>query len=353
MKVGILTFHRAHNYGAVLQCYALQEVLKGMGHDVEVIDYRQPVIEKEYNRWSFITLIKRIIKFWLLKNYIILLFQQAKKRRMFNPFVNNYLNVSNKCSFQKIPMDYDTYVIGSDQLFSLDITGGLDPIYSGSFQIKQGAKRIGYAISSNVQSIEKIGSNGWKNINSKFSALSVREETLSRQINLLSNLSFNVCLDPTLLTTASFWDKIVSKTYKSGKYVVMYEVRKTKDDFLKKRTKKIADANGLKVIDLSGGDYSVEDWLLYIKNAECVLTTSFHACVFALIFKSPLYAYTLDDGKDYRYTDLLKKVGATDIIKSRTDEPTDIPSLDFEIIGERLVHLAEPSLEFLKVNLKN
>ena len=41
MKIGILTFHRAHNYGAVLQCYALQEVLKGMGHEVEVIDYRQ------------------------------------------------------------------------------------------------------------------------------------------------------------------------------------------------------------------------------------------------------------------------------------------------------------------------
>lgn len=49
MKVGIITYHRAHNYGAVLQCYALQEVLKRMGHDTQIIDYRQPFIEKLYN----------------------------------------------------------------------------------------------------------------------------------------------------------------------------------------------------------------------------------------------------------------------------------------------------------------
>ena len=49
MRIGILTFHRAHNYGAVLQCYALQETLKRMGHDVQVIDYRQPWIEDFYN----------------------------------------------------------------------------------------------------------------------------------------------------------------------------------------------------------------------------------------------------------------------------------------------------------------
>ena len=52
MKVGILTFHRAHNYGAVLQCYALQETLKRMGHDVQVIDYAQPWIEEFYKLFS-------------------------------------------------------------------------------------------------------------------------------------------------------------------------------------------------------------------------------------------------------------------------------------------------------------
>ena len=53
MKIGILTFHRAHNYGAVLQCYALQEILKGMGHDVEVIDYRQQWIEDFYDLFGW------------------------------------------------------------------------------------------------------------------------------------------------------------------------------------------------------------------------------------------------------------------------------------------------------------
>ena len=53
MRVGILTFHRAHNYGAVLQCYALQKVLKNLGHEVQVIDYRQPYIENLYAVFSW------------------------------------------------------------------------------------------------------------------------------------------------------------------------------------------------------------------------------------------------------------------------------------------------------------
>ena len=53
MKIGILTFHRAHNYGAVLQCYAMQEILRRMGHDVQVIDYRQPWIEEFYKFFGF------------------------------------------------------------------------------------------------------------------------------------------------------------------------------------------------------------------------------------------------------------------------------------------------------------
>jgi hypothetical protein len=351
MRIGILTFHRAHNYGAILQCYALQEVLKNMGHEVEVIDYRQPVIEKEYNKWSFVTLIKKIIKIWLLEDYIKLLIDESKRRKMFCQFRKSYLNIKHKCDSNHIPIGYDVYVIGSDQLLALDITNGIDPVYSGRFYMKSEGKRIGYAISTNLRSIERIGSKGWEEIYSHFSALSVRENTLSKQIYLLSGLNIDVCLDPTLLTTASFWNQIKSKTYKSGKYVVMYEVRKTKENFLMKKAEKIAKANELNVIDLSEGFFSVEDWLLYIKNAECVVTTSFHATVFALIFKRPLYSFVLEDGKDYRYTDLLFKVGAEGVIKTRKDEPTTIPNLDFEAIANRLTHLAESSIEFLKRNI--
>ena len=60
MKIGILTFHRAHNYGAVLQCYALQERLKMAGYDVSVIDYRQPAIERAYKCFDVLYLLKNV-----------------------------------------------------------------------------------------------------------------------------------------------------------------------------------------------------------------------------------------------------------------------------------------------------
>ena len=98
MKIGILTFHRAHNYGAVLQCYALQEVLKGMGHDVEVIDYRQKWTEEVYKPFS-LTVMKvrckgvhstiRYIK-GLHKRYTAV----KKKRASFEAFNSTFLTIS-------------------------------------------------------------------------------------------------------------------------------------------------------------------------------------------------------------------------------------------------------------------
>ena len=76
MKIGILTFHRAHNYGAVLQCYALQEVLKGMGHEVEVIDYRQPAIDIAYSSWRLRWFLYKFVKIWKMYDYLHLLYDK-------------------------------------------------------------------------------------------------------------------------------------------------------------------------------------------------------------------------------------------------------------------------------------
>ena len=98
MKIGILTFHRAHNYGAVLQCYALQEVLKGMGHDVEVIDYRQSAIDKAYNSWRLRWFVYRLVKIWKMYGYLHLLYEEGKRRYKFGGFLKNYLNVQHTCT---------------------------------------------------------------------------------------------------------------------------------------------------------------------------------------------------------------------------------------------------------------
>ena len=354
MKIGILTFHRAHNYGAVLQCYALQEVLKGMGHDVEVIDYRQPQIEQYYNHWSIMTLIKSCIKFWRLRGYIAQLLKEHHKRQIFNAFKERFLNVRNRCDSTNIPTNYDVYVVGSDQLFNTEITNGLDPVYSGQFKRNKSSKLIGYAISSNLMSIKNIGAEAWLGIAKSFDAVSLREKTLADKIYDLSKLSFDVCVDPTILTTAETWNTMITKSEISDGYVVLYELRRIKDDptLLRRKTDELASFNNLKVVDLSSVEFGVEDWVNYIRNARCVITSSFHASVFAILFKRPLYAFKLEDGWDYRYTDLLEYVGLRDSIKGVEDSVLEIPKVDYDNILGALDEYKRLSKVFLDEHLK-
>ena len=208
MKIGILTFHRAHNYGAVLQCYALQEVLKGMGHEVEVIDYRQPAIDRAYNSWRPRWFINKFVKIWKMYDYLHLLYEEGKRRHKFGVFLKNYLNVQHPCTSVDIPNNYDYYIIGSDQLFNLEITNGLDPVYSGESINGNGTKLIGYAISSNQESIRKIGQDNWNSIFNNFTSISFREKALADLLYKLYGKEVDVCFDPTLLTDINIWNNI-------------------------------------------------------------------------------------------------------------------------------------------------
>lgn len=354
MKIGILTFHRAHNYGAVLQCYALQEVLRSMGHEVDVIDYRQPEIEKTYNHWSIITLVKRLVKFWNLKSYVLLIYEEIRRKLIFDSFKDAYLNIRHKCDAHHIPLGYDVYMVGSDQLFTTGITSGLDFVYSGQFARDKHSKLVGYAISSNVISIQEIGKKRWQQIANRFDALSMREKTLTDSVWRLSNVRFPVCVDPTLLTIADTWNRMPKLTVED-EYVVMYEVRRFSKDnnMLRHKTEElVSHLHHIPIVDLSSCRFHVEEWVNYIRNAKCVVTSSFHATVFALIFKRPLYVFKLGDGGDYRYTDLLEYVGLSQCIKEVNDSLVELPEIDFETVGSSLDQYKNESMAFLYNTLK-
>lgn len=353
MKIGILTFHRAHNYGAVLQCYALQEVLKGMGHEVEVIDYRQPNIENGYNHLKIEYIIRSILKVWTLNKYIFTIKKERKALKYFSSFRNNYLDLTNKCTQYDIPMDFDVYVIGSDQLFTIDITKEIDPVYSGLFQRRKNSFLLGYAVSMNKKSIQMIGYEGWHDIQARYKAFSTREETFSDEIYNISRIKFETCVDPTLLTNPAIWKKLSSTNESTESYVVLYEVRKVKTNprLIYEKAQVIAKQYGLSVIDLSNMDYTVEQWVWYISHAQCVVTTSFHATVLSLIFSRPLYAFCLNDGGDDRYVDVLRKVGASACIQNLDSSPSRIPDLDWPSINKQMELIKQDSLMFLMRNL--
>lgn len=311
MKIGILTFHRAHNYGAVLQCYSLQEALREMGHDAQVIDYRQPHIESVYKPIRWRSWLKTAAHMHMrkalhaLKNYL----PRKTRRRIFEAFCNKYLLCTAPCDETHIPRDFDAYVIGSDQLWNKLCTGDkLDSVYAADFRRKQESRVIGYAIGASMGTLEAMGDKLHKII-SRFSAFSVREEIISKVIGCMTdNPRPSVCCDPALLNDATFWSKITNEKYKDREYVLVYEVRRPFR--LQAKASSLAQELGCEVIDANKAQLSVEDFVSLFKYARYVLTSSFHGTAFSLIFGRPFYSFKLYDGWDARYVNILHAVNA-------------------------------------------
>ena len=366
MKIGILTYHRAYNYGAVLQCYALQEVIKRMGYDVFVIDYRQPDIEKFYKfKSSFsiekarkLSTRKAFLLFCLtplrdIKNYFI----HLKFKRIFGKFLKTRLILTDAYN-DNIPDNFDRYIIGSDMLWSYDsITKEYDARYLGYFGHKPDAKVIGYAISGTPDSFQRLGEERKFDFYNNFNALSIREKTLASIVGSYTGKNVPSCIDPTLLTTKDMWADFSKPKWRRKKYLVTYYLRVTSDNqkAINEKVKVLAKNNGLEIvnIDAKGATMplSVEDFVSVIKEAQYVITDSFHGVIFSLIFERPFHALKLYDSHDARYVDILHTVGADELAVDLKFIPF-IPSVNYSVLNNRINDFRKSSIVFLKDNLE-
>ncbi len=356
MKIGILTFHRAHNYGAVLQCYALQEFFKSEGHEVFVIDYRQPWIESFYSIMHLKYVRMNLKHPRAILRHVLSLFSRIKRIRksekIFGNFRDKYFHLTKACKSGNFDFSCDLIVIGSDQLWSTTCLGDkFDPVYLGSLKAENSPKIIGYAISANVRSINRLGSENLKVVAKRFDKLSFREECLISTIKKLSGKDYPLCVDPTLLTDETFWSSVINKKWEKQKYIVIYQARPYEAEpfLLRRKAEQYVKNSGktLNIIDLSDMTYDVDDFISAIKYAEFVLTTSFHATVFSLLLKTPFYSFKLKDGHDGRYENLLNAVGAVDRCVDVDFEPK-YAEIDFECIQKNINDYVKPSKIFLR-----
>ena len=347
MKIGILTFHRAWNYGAVLQCYALQELLKESGNKVAVINYKQPWTESICKIFDYKKLKNAFFHPRFFCNYLFQAGDRSCQKKIYNDFVTRHLNTTQECDANSIPSDFDLYIIGSDQLWGLNCLGGkLDRVYMGDFTHRSDARVVGYAISSNKDSLDTIGADNLIKYASNFNALSFREKSLGDYFEKLTSIKVHIDLDPTLLSGSQMWDSIVDEKYSKQKYLVVYQVRRNNE--LLQKAKRIAKENGWKVVDMSSMRYSVESFVSLIKYSQCVITSSFHATVFSLIFRKRFYAVKLNDGLDARYVDLLNSIEAGGAIVDISFKPSVPPLLDYDNIFQSLERIRRPSIDYLK-----
>lgn len=353
MKIGILTFHRANNYGAVLQCYALQEVVRKLGHDVRVIDYRQPTIERLYANLDFRMIVANALKcnFSFFSNIVSFANYRRKRNRYFDEFRKRFLLIDKKeCdTLKSIPRNFDTYLIGSDQLWS-GSTKNIDEVYMGFFKPYIAGKIVAYAISVNWNFMLKLPEQKIKDAIANFDAFSIREDVDNTILEMFFQDDVNICIDPTLLVDRKTWLDI-SSDLNNDKYVLVYEVRKKKsnEDMLLLEAQKIANRNNWKVVYVDNNvNCSVIDFLNYFRNAEIVLTSSFHGTAFSLIFHKNFYSYKLDEPSDKRYVSLLKRLQLDDRIMQIAERVSSKGDINYKNVEQNLKHIRSESLDFLQ-----
>ncbi len=351
MKTGVLTVHRAINIGAILQTFALQELLKNMGNDSYVVNYIQEKVERtDRERYD-----SKKRRDFLFHGHLhgFLTFNQvkarvAKRRKLFDDFLRDHLQLTEACNANNIPQDFDAYVIGSDQLWNSRIFGYQDPVFWGNFTRKEGSKVFAYADSTTVADLESTSKEFLEKSLQNFDAISVREKEVADYLNATFKLPkpVELVLDPTITAGRKLWDTMRTEKCSGEKYVLVYCARpyQPNPQLVMEKAQKIADRLGCKVKELSMDTAS--DFIDQISNAEYVLSSSYHGIVFSLIYNRPLYALMYGDDQDRRYVNLLKLLGAEKMLLGINEEaePQDV---DYAPINERIDKMVDKSKEFL------
>lgn len=293
MRVGIINYHCAHNFGAMCLAYALQEAVKEQGHQVKIIDFEPDVIIQGY---------KILGKKWYLrpKKFLrtVINYNKIKtKYDLFESFKNDYLHITDK-TYTKIYKnslkDFDAFICGSDQIWNMNINGGLTE-YLLSFATDKHIKKVSYAASIGTKTIEDKYIEVFKNELGTFDAISVREDDAVRIIKDKLNLSAVQVLDPVFLLQKSKWEKLSRNSIKIDyEYVLLYglednELFEKILEFIKTNYNyKIINIspikNELKYIDLTLYGVGPREFLGLLKNAKVVFTNSFHGTCFSIIF---------------------------------------------------------------------
>lgn len=371
MKIGIVSFQNAINYGATLQIYALQTQLEKLGHEVNIINYFSEAIENS-NRLKRTPKIYRGAKFRTLKmiySRIKIIYtkkQWEKKYYLFQAFMDNRLHKTVPIYNNENLNEYvsrnniEVLICGSDQIWNPNITGGLDDIYF--LNIKQDIKKISYAASCGSINVLKGRESEFFLLINNLDGVSVREQELSDYITSNSKIENKVVLDPTLLLKKEEYNLLVKESI-NEKYVLIY--LKQENSELIKIAKIIAKKHALKIKLICDNKFfkfsndieyltaiSPEDFLGYFKEAQFIATNSFHGTAFSIIYEKQFITVP-HKSVGSRMIGLLETLDLKNniIYKSKELKEGNYSEIDYKKIKPKLNSLIDSSQEFLhKIN---
>jgi hypothetical protein len=366
MKIGILTYQRAHNYGALLQAFALKTYVQNLGHKVELIDYWPKYHSLEYelipyfSKRSFLGKIKSILLLSLLSLRII------KRRAGYINFMRSFLGLSKNIKYKLVDelanVNFDIILYGSDQIWrkhNNPLLKGFDSVYYGEGVSKK-IKKVSYAASMGVLALSTENNRFLSNHLGEFKNISVRESNLQFELENRINCKSSLVLDPVFLLDKDVWIKYIPNSLVSEKYIFLYQLKEDPSSII--LAQKLQDYFGYRVIEVKadantfsfGNRYkhsaSPFEFLSLIKNAEFVVSTSFHGTAFSVIFEKQFYAIGMGNNSD-RVRTLLNTLGiSTRLLYSVNDINYD-DIIDYNKVKENLVSSIDLSMSFVKENL--
>ena len=359
MKVNIITFHNTMNFGASIQCAALSRYLSSLGHNVEVINYlpdyvmnKKSVLKEFKKAHSLRGIVKGFA--YLSKSGTI-----KSKDRKYNDFLeNNILLTKPYHSYDDILADVpdaDLYICGSDQIWNPSLTGdSLDKSFFLEF-VDDRKSRVAYGASVGELDFEKYRDE-LKKLTERFKYISVREQTVSEKLSGVIGRSVNVVLDPTLLLRKEDYCSMeIPCSAASGHYLLLYNIQNS--DLTISTAKEIASEKNLEIVDISANpfqkikgttrllDIGPGEFLTLYKNAEYVVTNSFHGTVFSIVYEKGFNS-VLHTTRGGRIRDLLNSLELNSRI---TDENSGVNSsdIDYLLVKEKLDLLRASSFDFI------
>lgn len=373
MRIGILTLPLHTNYGGILQAYALQTVLERMGNEVYVLgtDFRPTKESFSFcMRWALRQIKQLITKGQCMPlNYNKAQIELSQARTFYtSQFVKKHIHEKIVKSLYDItPNDYDAFVVGSDQIWRTQynqkwLGQKIDDVFLG-FTQGWDVRRVAYAASFGTNSIEieKEDLGVCKKSIGQFNAISVREES---GVDICKeNLGVNAVVmpDPTMLLTKDDYIKLISKVQDPNRHQLLSYILADTSDNAKLR-EKIAKQKHLEINIVNkpicsnknnslSSQPSVENWLQGFADCDYVITDSFHACVFSILFHKPFTAIANRSGGVDRFVSLLRTFGLADRLIYSVDEYREMPEIRWEKVDEVLKENRDLGLNFLKDSL--
>ena len=361
------------NYGAVLQMYALYTYLKQQGHDPFVIDFKQSYPDG-YLKWRIGYLLKHPFDiFTAVKNRLFSKRDELCLKQGFHAFLNRFITFTETAQtldeLQQCPPAADLYICGSDQIWNPNEIGFYTAYFLnfGSSDVK----RISYAPSFGMKKMPLEYVSDLRMYLKRLDAISVREASGVKIVKKLTGLKATQVLDPTLLID-DYSEVIDDSLVPSGKYILVYRLHQKRPltQWLSDLINKLSRETSLAVYTISPNNKhrkletgerlhpTPSEFLGLIKKSELVITNSFHATVFAVLFKRKFISCARDryeDRQNLRMIEFLAGLGLLEHFISFGAESSSLSGVHrswyYESVYQELTDMRRGSYDYLKKNL--